>query len=296
MRRGDVMEDNKNTNHTAGINNDPHLDVQGRLNDDYICLQCGYNLRSLLPDARCPECGTAIRQSLAGMIIKDQNNQQLGWIKTGVNLLWVGNILLWSSCFILPLGIVALNLVNAIVASLFACFWLMLAPGLMWLGTVYLQRRELKNHPAIIPITWLSGGLVVICLPLAIYLPTYIDFYELSIQVGAITIICLYIWSISLHQSLEHLIGQCLDLDLIGQGKITFRCFWGLAIVSGLALLLVSAIFLFPMLREIPGFTKLTFIIATISLPLLLMWAIGFFALLSDLRLFLNAGGVRREN
>ena len=42
------------------------LDGDGRVAQDTRCLSCGYNLRGLSPDGRCPECGTAVGRSVCG--------------------------------------------------------------------------------------------------------------------------------------------------------------------------------------------------------------------------------------
>ena len=42
------------------------LDPTGRLAQDIHCIHCGYNLRSLLPDQACPECGRPVEPSLRG--------------------------------------------------------------------------------------------------------------------------------------------------------------------------------------------------------------------------------------
>ena len=42
------------------------LDDAGRLVRDTRCLNCGYNLRGLSPDGRCPECGYAVELSVNG--------------------------------------------------------------------------------------------------------------------------------------------------------------------------------------------------------------------------------------
>ncbi len=40
------------------------VDDQGGITDDLICAGCGYNVRSVSPHARCPECGRLIRFSI----------------------------------------------------------------------------------------------------------------------------------------------------------------------------------------------------------------------------------------
>ncbi len=40
-----------------------HLDGDGRITIDLPCACCGYNLRTLRPDGRCPECGGAVSAS-----------------------------------------------------------------------------------------------------------------------------------------------------------------------------------------------------------------------------------------
>lgn len=36
----------------------------GYIDHDIVCSACGYNLRGLLPDGKCPECGTPIAESV----------------------------------------------------------------------------------------------------------------------------------------------------------------------------------------------------------------------------------------
>lgn len=42
------------------------LDASGRIGRDAVCRGCGYNLRGLLPDGSCPECGIAVMDSRFG--------------------------------------------------------------------------------------------------------------------------------------------------------------------------------------------------------------------------------------
>ena len=64
------------------------LDHDGRiLDDDLTCLHCGYNLRSLLPDGACPECGTAVARSIHGAVLRFCDPDWVGQLALGMKLL-----------------------------------------------------------------------------------------------------------------------------------------------------------------------------------------------------------------
>ena len=46
------------------------VDEQGRLIEDVPCRRCGYNLRSLPADGKCPECGSAVAISIHGFYLR----------------------------------------------------------------------------------------------------------------------------------------------------------------------------------------------------------------------------------
>jgi hypothetical protein len=58
------------------------------VSDDVLCEKCGYNLRGLVPEERCPECGTFVTESLRRPAL-DQ-----GWRSTRYWLLWLAIVLL----------------------------------------------------------------------------------------------------------------------------------------------------------------------------------------------------------
>ncbi len=40
------------------------VDEKGRVASDLVCPSCGHNLRGLLPDGDCPECGLFIEMAM----------------------------------------------------------------------------------------------------------------------------------------------------------------------------------------------------------------------------------------
>lgn len=63
------------------------LDVNGMVADDISCRRCGYNLRSLSPAGRCPECGTAVGRSLRGDLLQFSDPQWVDKLASGMN--WI---------------------------------------------------------------------------------------------------------------------------------------------------------------------------------------------------------------
>lgn len=65
----------------------PTLDDTGRLAQNITCRKCGYNLRGLLPDSRCPECGTAVGRSLHGDLLRYADPDWVKTLSAGMNLI-----------------------------------------------------------------------------------------------------------------------------------------------------------------------------------------------------------------
>ncbi len=56
---------------------------------DILCVHCGYNLRGLTSDGRCPECGGAIVDSMRGELLRFADIEWLTRLRLGAALkLW----------------------------------------------------------------------------------------------------------------------------------------------------------------------------------------------------------------
>ncbi len=64
----------------------------GRLTADLPCAHCGYNLRGLPPEGKCPECGTAIAESLRGDLLSAADPAWLQRIYRGQALIYAGKV------------------------------------------------------------------------------------------------------------------------------------------------------------------------------------------------------------
>lgn len=103
------------------------LDAAGRINIDLPCKRCGYNLRTMMPDGRCPECATAVGQAMHGDYLKFADPTWVQKLASGINWIIAGTIIatlaggligVWFarsgtqpsliSLFVTPLGFIAL--------------------------------------------------------------------------------------------------------------------------------------------------------------------------------------------
>jgi hypothetical protein len=66
---------------------DLKLDADGRIDLDVRCVSCGYNLRGLLPEGRCPECGTAVGRSTRGDFLRFCDPAWVEKLASGMN--WI---------------------------------------------------------------------------------------------------------------------------------------------------------------------------------------------------------------
>ncbi len=114
----------------------------GRVIDrDVACASCGYNLRGLAPDGRCPECGAPIANSLRGNTLSSCDPRWLGRLRLGADLIRVG--------MIVSVGLVLAVVITSGMPPLRA--WILLAfhviaTGLMIAGTWLLTQPEIREE------------------------------------------------------------------------------------------------------------------------------------------------------
>ena len=60
------------------------------ISEDVACIQCGYNLRGLATDGRCPECNAEVSRSNRGDLLKFSDPQWLGRVLLGADLVYWG--------------------------------------------------------------------------------------------------------------------------------------------------------------------------------------------------------------
>ncbi len=73
------------------------VDAAGNVVGDVPCRRCSYNLRGLNYSGRCPECGTAVGQSIYGNLLRFSDPQWVDKLARGVNLILWGIVALIAS-------------------------------------------------------------------------------------------------------------------------------------------------------------------------------------------------------
>lgn len=101
---------------------------------DLPCVRCGYNLRGLSPDGRCPECGADVCASLVDPGIKPLTHSNPAWVRTVrealLLLLAAAASEIAVSAGVVPYRHNHLDVIAAAVANVLACYgvWKLAAP------------------------------------------------------------------------------------------------------------------------------------------------------------------------
>jgi hypothetical protein len=94
------------------------LDEQGRVDEDADCCTCAYNLRGLAWDAACPECGTAVAESVGGHLLRYSDPEWISRLADGAGWMIAGMLFSIVSCQMEPAWIMQLILGTVVWGSL----------------------------------------------------------------------------------------------------------------------------------------------------------------------------------
>ncbi len=116
------------------------LDASGDIATDVACRRCGYNLRGLRLDGRCPECGTPIGLSTSGDFLRFPDPAWVEKLALGIHIiLWGIAVSIAASVLAAILGAVRQPVVSAAIqfaGQLVAFYgaWLLTEPDPSGLG------------------------------------------------------------------------------------------------------------------------------------------------------------------
>jgi len=199
----------------------PSLDADGRLAEDIACKRCGYNLRGMLPDQTCPECGAAVQDGLDAE--RFERIRWLRWMCRGMGIM------------VLSLSLVLVSAVPAI-------------DDLRWLGVIWLSLLSLgaavgvwiatmTPPPNVAPDQWVTrrwivrvcvlilptepilGVLVVVILPVASPALESLAVVAVLVWVTALAVgagaLCMHLAGIAAYIGLLRL-AQCMSFTILG--------------------------------------------------------------------------------
>ncbi|MBN1512009.1 MAG: hypothetical protein JXB13_08340 [Phycisphaerae bacterium] len=132
------MPDEHNTS------NPPESPDPTLLETDLPCVSCGYNLRGLPPDGRCPECATPVAVSLQGDWLRFANRQWLQGIRWGVAALIAAHLcpLGLSLLFMFGPSLAALSSTTQIIMSSLMCLVYLVLQTVGTVGTFLITSRD----------------------------------------------------------------------------------------------------------------------------------------------------------
>lgn len=88
------MPENESVVMEASVVRHPAVNTAGEIGEDSPCVDCGYNLRGLKMEGNCPECGTAIGESLPPDMLRYGADRWLRFVNAGVGVVMLSTALI----------------------------------------------------------------------------------------------------------------------------------------------------------------------------------------------------------
>ena len=212
------------------------------ITEDTECLACGYNLRGLRTDGRCPECGTAIGRSIHGNFLKFANPQWVRRLATGMKLI------LWGLLINIIVGILGAVLANALGMPLAVLGLISLLAGLVGLAGTWMLTSP---DPSQLDEGWELNARQLIRITMLIGLGgqlVNIASHLILQGVGASKGMVVSLTVVSIALGLVHLVGVFAQFVYFGKlamripdrklSQSTRTVMWGYVVGRGLVLLL----------------------------------------------------------
>lgn len=114
------------------------VQTTGLVNTDAPCRKCGYNLRGMDVQGRCPECGAPVGLVVHGTLLKYSNPKWVWGLKRGVSLIIWGIIIM---IFAMVAGFVLAATVSPQALVLMGVAWVLLY-AMMLMGWWLLTEQD----------------------------------------------------------------------------------------------------------------------------------------------------------
>jgi hypothetical protein len=277
------------------------FDATGRVAVDTTCVRCGYNLRTLLSDGVCPECGEAVTASIQEFFLHFAPPVWVRDLARGLRLLLIG----LGGLIILPVvvgAIVGLTAFFNLTSTLAGPSWLLHVSGLIQfltqvvgqvvliVGLVWLTRPEPRRPQHSEGCTarrilrlccWLLPIPAVGNLVLVFSLPTFPSLTpgappppglvgpwvaSFALLAAAVGIAALGIYTTATLAVLRHLATLLRRIPRPGLVRGARVAFWGLLCCTGL-LLIGYGVVLLTVLPKLPGVLAAASAAGTTSAP-----------------------------
>ncbi|MBK8268183.1 MAG: hypothetical protein IPK83_07695 [Planctomycetes bacterium] len=112
--------------------------------DDRMCVRCGYNLRTLLLDSNCPECAAPVSNSFLSDELEFSHPEWVNWLARGVGMGCIGVAL-----FILLMVLAITEAITKTPAAIVYYTFLFYIPMLlMMLGAISFTKAETSRKEA----------------------------------------------------------------------------------------------------------------------------------------------------